>query len=434
MSFIEQVLAPIPIPRVVRVRQSFPRPIVEDVAATLAEKLVASGTLGHVRRGMRIAVTGGSRGVTDYAVALKVIVAELRKKGAEPFVFPAMGSHGGATAAGQTAVLKELGVTEEYVGAPIRSSMETVEIGTTESGLPVHVDRAAWEADGIVIVNRIKPHVSFRGEYESGLIKMLAIGLGKQRGAEICHQYGFGVMEKNMLALAEVCFRRCNILFAVGLLENAYHETCRVEVLGPNDILEKEPALQAESKTLLPRIHFNPLDVLILDEIGKNIGGTGFDNNVVGRFHTPYITPGPDTQRITRIAALDLSAETHGNANGLGILDFTTRRVLDKFDFEQTYPNSLTSTVPVSVKIPMVLANDRQAVQAAIKTCNIPDAREVRLARVKNTLCIDQMEISENLLPEALRHQYVEVLSDPYDLPFDGRGNLIEPSPGGRPS
>lgn len=425
MSFIEEVLAPIPVPRVVRIRQRFPRPIIRDVATTLMERLRASRALGQVRPGMRIAVSGGSRGVTDYPLVLKGIVGELQKMGAEPFVFPAMGSHGGATAEGQTAVLKELGITEEYVEAPVYSSMETVQVGTTESGLPVHVDRLAWEADGIVVVNRVKPHVGFRGAYESGLIKMIAIGLGKQRGAEICHQHGFGLMEENMLALANVCLDRCNILFAVGLLENAYHETCRIEVLGKQEILEAEPALQAESKTLLPRIHFNPLDVLILDEIGKNIGGTGFDNNVVGRFHTPYVTPGPDAQRVTRIVALDLSAATHGNGNGLGILDFTTRRVFEKFDFEQTYPNSLTSTVPISVKIPMVLSNDRQAIQAAIKTCNIADVRQVRFARVRNTLCIDEMEVSENLLSEAERNQYVEILSDPYPLPFDKHGNLF---------
>lgn len=425
MSFIDDVLGSIPLPRVVKVRQAFPRPIIDDVAATLSESLTSNGALIQIRPGMRIAITAGSRGVTDYALALKVIADELKKRGAEPFIFPAMGSHGGATAEGQTHIVEGLGVTEEYVGAPIVSCMETVQIGTTDNGLPVHVDRHAWEADGIIIVNRIKPHVSFRGAYESGLVKMIAIGLGKQRGAEICHQYGFGVMEENMVALASTCLQRCNILFGVALLENAYHETCKVEVIGAQDILDAEPALQVESKTLLPRIHFNPLDVLIIDEIGKNIAGTGFDNNIVGRFHTPYVTPSPDTQRVTRIAALDLSADTHGNGNGLGILDFTTRRAFEKFDFEQTYPNSLTSTVPVSVKIPMVLSSDLRAIQAAIKTCNIADIRQVRLARSRNTLCIDQMEISENLLPEAERHQYVEVLSDPYNLSFDEKGNLF---------
>ena len=425
MSFIDAVLEPIPVPRVIRIRQSFERPLLADVADALVDQLDDRGALVRVQPGMRIAITAGSRGVTNYALVLKVLVDKLKQKGAQPFIFPAMGSHGGATPEGQLHVLEGLGVTEESVNAPILSSMETVQVGTASNGLPVHVDKLAREADGIIVVNRIKPHVGFRGDYESGLVKMIAIGLGKQRGAEICHQYGFGVMEENMIALATECLRNCRILFAVGLLENAYHETCRVEVIDSNDILAAEPALQAEAKTLLPKLHFNPLDVMVLDEIGKNISGTGFDNNVLGRFHTPFVKPGPDTQRITRIAALDLSAETHGNGNGLGILDFTTRRAFDKFDFEQTYPNSLTSTVPLSVKIPMVLSTDRQAIQAAIKTCNIADIRQVRLARVKNTLGIDEMEISENLLPEARSHELVEVLSDPYELPFDEHGNLF---------
>lgn len=425
MSFIDKVLESIPIPRVVRVRQRFDRPRIDCIADHLLEKLENRGVWKTLKRGMRVAITGGSRGISNLPLIIKALSDRIKASGADPFVFPAMGSHGGATAQGQKKMLATLGLTEEYLGVPVLSSMETIQIGTTANGLPVFVDALAWAADGIVIVNRIKPHVGFRGKYESGLVKMLAIGLGKQRGAEICHQLGFGKMEENIVSMAVECLSKGKVLFGIGIVENPYHETCKIEVWKPEEILRAEPGLLAEAKGLLPKIHLNPLDVLVLDEIGKDIGGTGFDNNVVGRFHTPFIQGDALTARITRIIALDLSDKTHGNGNGLGILDFTTHRAFKKFDFEQTYPNCLTSTVPQSVKIPMVLKNDRQAIQAAIKTCNILDFKKVRLARVKNTLSLDVMEISENMVDEARQNLYVDVLSEPYELQFDSHGNLF---------
>jgi hypothetical protein len=373
---------------------------------------------------MRIAITGGSRGISNLPLFLRLLADELKNNGAIPFIVPAMGSHGGATAEGQRELLERMGITEEYVGIPIQSSMETVQIGIASNGLPVVVDKLAWEADGIFLVNRIKPHVGFRGRYESGLIKMLAIGLGKQHGAEICHQLGFGRMEENILAIVDVCLNRCQILGGIALVENPYHETCKIEVLRKEEIIKREPELQELSKKLLPKIHIHPLDVLVIDEIGKNIGGTGFDNNVVGRFHTPYVLPRPEDPKISRIVALDLTSETKGNANGLGILDFTTQRVFDRFSMEETYPNCLTSTVTASVKIPMVLKNDLQAIQAAIKTSNIIDFTTVRLARIKNTLALDVIEISENLIGEAQGNPFVEVLHGPYTWNFDTEGNL----------
>ena len=422
MSAIDDILEGIRVPRVVRIRQTFPRPRIADVEAELRERLHAGGLLRRVRKGARIAIAVGSRGVTNQPLLVSVLGKELRVAGADPFIVPAMGSHGGATAAGQEAMLRGMGIGGDL---PIRATMDVVQLGTAETGLPVYMDRIAAEADGIVIINRIKPHVGFRGRYESGLMKMLAIGLGKQKGAEICHNLGFGRMAENLPAIGRVALASGKILMAIGLLENAYHETCRIEVLAPQDVEGAEPALQEESKRLLPRFYVDSLDVLVVDEIGKNISGTGFDNNVLGRFHTPYASGGPD---ITRIAVLDLTEESHGNANGVGIADFTTRRLREKMDLEQTYPNSLTSTVPVSVKIPMVLANDRQAIQAAIKTSNIPDWTAVRMARIRNTLCMDEIELSENVAEELRSHEQVEVLGSPYDLPFDEGGNLVRES------
>jgi hypothetical protein len=422
VDIFDTLLDPIGLPRMFRIRQRFDRPVVADPAAAMIAGLRERGALDAVRPGMKVAITAGSRGIVNLPLLIKTFVLELKRRGAEPFIIPAMGSHGGATAEGQRDMLVGMGISEEYVGAPIRSSMEVVEIGTSANGLPVYVDKYAWAADGIVVINRIKPHVAFRGPYESGLMKMLAIGLGKQKGAETCHKFGFGKMAENVSAVASVTLEKAKILCAVGLLENSYREICRVEVLRRDEIKEREPDLQAEAKRLEQRLYFDKFDVLIMDEIGKDISGTGFDTNVVGRYHTPYISGGPT---ITRVAVLDLTDRSHGNANGLGIVDFTTMRAYAKFKFDQTYPNALTSTVPMSVKIPMVLRNDRHAVQAAIKTCNISRWEDVKLVRIKNTMHLEEIEISESLLSEARNNPGIEILGGPYELPFNKDGNLF---------
>jgi hypothetical protein len=422
MNVFNELLDRIPIPRMVRARQSYERPVLADLEEAFRSRLRGSGVLSTIREGMTIAVAVGSRGISNQPLVVRALVAELKGAGAQPFIIPAMGSHGGATAEGQKAMLEGLGIEEKYIGAPIRSTMETVEIGKAGPDLPAHIDRFAHAADGIVLVNRIKPHVAFRGSYESGLAKMVAIGLGKQRGAEICHNLGFGNMAEHIPAIARTTLAHARILFAVGLLENAYHETARIEVLPAPEILAREPALLEEAKRLSPRLAFERLDVLVMDEIGKDISGTGFDTNVAGRYHTPYISGGP---QIKRIAVLDLTDKSHGNGNGLGIVDFTTRRVYEKFRFDQTYPNALTSTVPASVKIPMVLDSDRHAFQAAIRTSNLVHMEEVRLVRIKNTNEMDEIEISENLVDDARKNPFLEVVSEPFPLPFNAKGDLF---------
>jgi hypothetical protein len=422
MSVFNELLDHIPVPRMVRARQSYERPVLANPEEEFRTRLRGSGVLSAIRKGMTIAIAVGSRGISNQPLVVRALVAELKGAGAQPFLVPAMGSHGGATAEGQKAMLEGLGFGEECVGAPIRATMETVELGSAGPDLPAHIDRIAHAADGIVLVNRIKPHVAFRGPYESGLAKMITIGLGKQRGAEICHDLGFGKMAEHIPAIARTMLAQTKILFAVGLLENAYHETARIEVIPAAEILEREPALQEDAKRLSPRLAFDRLDVLVMDEIGKDISGTGFDTNVAGRYHTPYISGGP---QITRLVVLDLTDKSHGNGNGLGIVDFTTRRVLEKFRFDQTYPNALTSTVPASVKIPMVLESDRHAFQAAIRTTNLVRKEEVRLVRIKNTIDMDEIEISENLVEEARGNRSLQVISDAFTLPFDAKGNLL---------
>lgn len=422
MSTVSKLLESVPIPRVVPVRQSFDRPRMDDPGGSFVSALRSRGVLDPIKSGRQIAVAVGSRGIENLPLFVRLTIDEIRRAGGEPFVFPAMGSHGGATAEGQQSLLEGMGISEESVGAPIRSTMEVTQIGTSENGLPVYLDRYADEADGIVLINRVKPHVGFRGPFESGIMKMIAIGIGKQKGAETCHNLGFGTMAENLPAIGRIFLEKKKLLWATALVENAYHETCMIEILKGTEIEEREPVLQAEAKRLSPRLHFDQLDVLILDEIGKDISGTGFDTNLVGRFHTPYASGGPD---ITRIAVLDLTEKSHGNANGVGILDFTTRRLFGKMDFEQTYPNSLTSTVPTSVKLPMVLRNDREAIQAAIKTCNIADKNDVRFVRMKNTLSAERLWVSETLLDEVDSHGGLEIDGSPEDLEFDSEGNLF---------
>lgn len=422
MSAIDELLEHIEIPRMVKVRQCFSRPIVENIEAELIDKLQRGDVLSRIKPGQSIAITAGSRGIANQPLMIKVLVSEIKRVGGIPFVFPAMGSHGGASAEGQKKMLIGLGITESYIGAPIKSSMEVVQVGSTEKGVPVYVDKYAFEADAIVIINRIKPHVAFRGKYESGLMKMITIGIGKQKGADKCHELGFGLMAENIPAIAKIVLEKTNLIFGVAILDNSYHETCRIEVIKSEDIEAAEPGLLEESKRLSPKIPFDSLDILIVDEIGKNISGTGVDNNVVGRYHTPYASGGPN---ITRISCLDITEESDGNGNGIGLLDFTTMRAFKKFSFEKTYPNCLTATVPATIKIPMVLKNDRQAIQAAIKTCNIFDKNNVRLVRIKNTSHLSELEVSENLLQEVRDNEHLKIESEPYEFPFNDDGDLF---------
>ncbi|MBN1686696.1 MAG: DUF2088 domain-containing protein [Spirochaetales bacterium] len=422
MSVVSSLLADVPLPKVCPVRQKFDVTAIDDPARECRLKLEEKGVLDNVEKGMTVAVTVGSRGIENLPLFVKCTVEAIKSRGGKPFLFPAMGSHGGATAEGQRLMLEGMGVTEASAGAPIRSTMEVVKIGTSSVGLPVHLDRYASEADGIVVINRVKPHVSFRGRYESGIMKMLAIGAGKQKGAETCHDAGFGSMAENIESIGRAFLANANVLWALALLENSKHKTSRIEVLRADEIAGKEPALQEEAKRLSAKLYFDQLDVLIIDEIGKDIGGTGLDTNVVGRYTTPYITGGPD---ITRIATLDLTERSHGNANGVGIVDFTTRRLFDKMDFEQTYPNSLTSTVPATVKLPMVLHNDREAIQAAIKTCNIADKKAVRLVRCKNTNSLERIFVSEALLDEVSASGNLEIDGTPTAMQFNAEGNLF---------
>lgn len=424
-SSIDNILKHMPIPRFIPIHQTFDRPVLADPIKTFLDNFRASGVLSKIRPGMSVAVGAGSRGIVNLAGVTRALLDELKAAGAKPFIFPAMGSHGGATPQGQLAVLERMGFTEETMGVPFKATMDVVEIGRTPSGLPSYIDANAAAADGIVVVNRIKPHTGFRGEVESGLTKMIVIGVGKQKGAETCHNLGGERMPENLLALGRIALNSGKFLFGVAMLENAYHETSYVEVVPAEDILVTEPKLLNLARTLMPRLAVRKLDVLIIDEIGKNISGAGFDPNVVGHFTNPKIPIKPDDADVTRIVVLDLTDKSNGNATGLGAANFTTDRVFRKFSFTQTYPNLLTATSIALAQMPLVMANDRQAIQAAVKTSLIGDFSKVRMARIKNTLSVDHMEISENLLPEVASLGNVEVLGGPRELEFTPEGRLI---------
>ena len=422
MSSIDNLLQNVPIPELIPVRQRFPRPRIEDPGAEFSARLRAAGVLERVKAGQNIAVAVGSRGVVNQPLLVRLLVAELKKQGARPFIVPSMGSHGGASAEGQERMLADLGISAGTVGAPVCSSMEVVELGATPGGLPVYMDRAAAEADGIVLINRIKHHVAFRGPYESGLFKMLAIGLGKQKGAEVCHNLGFERMPEHIPALARAALREANVMFSVGLVENGYHETARIEVIPAAQIEAREPELLTEAKALSARLCFDALDVLVIDEVGKDITGTGFDLKIAGRYHDEAGSEGPE---IARIALLSLTAVSHGNANGLGLADFITRRLFESIDTLETYPNSLTTTDPLRAKIPMILDSDRRAIQAAIKTCHLRNQRQVRLARIRNTLCLEEIAVSAPALESLEPGAPVESAGEARPLVFNQRGDLF---------
>jgi hypothetical protein len=418
MGILEELLRDIPLPRMVKVRQHFHAPEIDDVASAVRRAIAEAGVLPRISPGDRVAIAVGSRGVADIPTIAREVVRAIAAVGGQPFLVPAMGSHGGATAEGQREVLESLGVTEAFVGAPIVSSMDVVEVGRLPNGLPVYTDKHAYQADKIVVINRIKPHTAFRGPVESGLLKMITIGLGKQKGAEAAHAYSFKYMAEHVLEMAKMVIARAPIVFGVGTIENAYDRPAKIVAIPAEKLVDEEPKLLVEAKALMPKIAFTPLDVLVVDEIGKDISGDGMDPNITGRYGTPYASGGVEA---ARTVVLRLTEKTHGNANGIGLADITTRDVFESIDWEKGYANALTSTVVGTVKLPMFLDTGELAVKAAIKTCNAFDLTRVRLVRIKNTLHLKDIWISESLLHEARQRDDIEIVTEP--LPMDFSGN-----------
>ena len=411
-------------PKVVKVRQDFPRPRVEDVEETLREQCGRDEIQSRIEPGMEVAITAGSRGVSNIVPILRSLVHILKEAGASPFIVPAMGSHGGATAEGQVEILESLGVTEESAGAEIRSSMEVVEIGETERGVPVYMDKIASGADGVIVVGRIKQHTDFHADFESGLLKMSAIGLGKHAQALALHALGVPGIRDHMVEAGKMVFASGKVLFGVGIVENAYEETAIIEAIPPEKVVEREAELLVESVKLMPKLPVPDMDVLFVDELGKNFSGTGMDTNVVGRFRILGIEE-PESPNAKYLIVGDVSEPSHGNALGVGLADLTTRRLFEKVDMEAMNQNVLTSTFLERAKIPMVMDNDRAALEAAIR-CNWGVAPEdTRFVRIPNTLHLRHLYLSENLVQEALENGNVEVVGEAGEPEFDEDGNFV---------
>ena len=408
-------------PCMIPVRQRFARPRIEDVEAAAREEM--ERVLPPDLAGKHIAITAGSRGIRNIGLILRAVVGSLRARGACPFLVPAMGSHGGATAEGQVTVLESLGVSEAACGAPVRSSMEVVQIGVSCDGVAVYMDRHAHEADGIVLVNRIKAHTDYQGPYESGLMKMAAIGLGKQAQAIALHDHGVRGLRDLMPGVARAVLASGKILCGLALLENAYDETVHIEALRPDDIPAREPDLLARSKTMLPTLPVDDIDLLIVDEIGKDYSGAGMDTNVLGRRRILGEAE-PEHPRIKYVFARDLSRASHGNAIGIGLADVTTRRLFDKIDFAVMNQNAVTSTFLARAAVPLVVENDRAALEAALRACWGGAPEHARIVHIANTLHLEHVRVSETLAGELNDAARFEILGPAEPMTFDGQGNL----------
>ena len=419
MSQINEILDNIKLPQIMKVKQKFDDTKIDDVSKYLNEKLIEKQI--KIKPGMKIAITGGSRGISHYQDLMKTVVDYVYSCGATPFVVPAMGSHGGGTAEGQANMLKKLGITKETVGCEIISSMDVVEVGRTSKDLPIYIDKNAASADGIILLNRVKLHTSFRGKYESGLIKMMAIGLAKRKGADMTHSLRYENMAENLVDVGTVALKNLNIICGVASIENGYNEVADVFVLKKDEILEEEPKILEKSKKLMSRIYLDDIDVLIVNEIGKNISGTGVDTNIVGRFHTNAAGGGPNT---IKLGFLDISEKSGGNGNGMGLADFVSKKFYDKIDFPATYINAVTSTEPNSVKLPLVLDSDEYVFKGCVKLCGVRDLDKLKLVVINNTKELDEVYMSRAAFENVADRSRVSAVSEVFDIPFDEDGNL----------
>ena len=413
------------LPKMTRIQQRFEAPVLTDLPAAIHAELERINASAIIKPGETVAITAGSRGVANVATAVKATADYLKTLGAHPFVVPAMGSHGGATPEGQRSVLEHYGITEETVGAPVKATMEVVELGKTADGLPVFLDRYAAEADHVIPLNRIKAHTDFNGSIESGLMKMMVIGLGKQEGANFYHraffQYGF---EHVIMAVGGFILDSGKIAFGIGLIENAHEDTAKAVAMPAAQLLQTERELLVEAKSLMGRLPFDELDLLIVDWTGKNMSGTGMDTNVIGRMMQNF-EPEPVKPAILRIFVRNLTEESDGNATGIGLADFTTTRLVEQIDRHSTYMNGITALGPQKSKIPFYYDTDQEAIEVALDTIGLTEPEDARVIRIESTLRLTELDISEVLLEDAKLHSRLSVIGETKPLPFDAAGNLL---------
>ncbi len=412
------------LPPIARVRQSFPHQAeLIDVPKAVAEAIRSSKLAERVRPGGSVALTVGSRGIAGIDRIAKASVDAIKGLGLSPFIVAAMGSHGGGTPEGQRALLAEFGVTETAMGCPIRAEMETVELGTNAFGLPIHFDKNAYSSDGIVLLNRIKPHTSFTGRYESGLLKMLTIGLGKREGASQVHRLGLPGLVKMLPEVGAFLLRKTPVALGIALLENARERTAKVVAVEPEDLLAVEPLLLDEARSLMGHLPFDQIDVLVVGELGKNYSGTGLDPNVIGRQRVETM---PDLPRpvVTRLAVLDLSTETRGNAVGIGLADLTTERLVRRIDPTPMRVNSLTSNFLTRARVPLALPSDLDVITTCLDTCWRVNWSDARLVLIPNTLELETLWVTRPFADEVEANPSLNFETDFQSWPLDPSGTL----------
>ncbi len=419
-----------PFPKMFALRQQFPAPPPLDIAAAVRDAFGASGVLAGVRPGARIAVAVGSRGTAQLASILSAVLDQVKGAGAKPFILPAMGSHGGATAEGQRGLLEDYGITEQTMRVPIRPSMSVERIGQTADGAEVFCSAEALHADGIVLINRVKPHTDFQGTLGSGLLKMSVIGLGTHQGAAVCHRAAArSGYEPVLRAMARVVLGTAPVLCGVAIVESQAHAPVRLAVLAARDIEAAEGTLLEEARQLMPRLPFDDVDLLIVDQLGKNISGSGMDPNVTGRWVHGYSTglgaDNPARPMVRRIFVRDLSAESHGNAIGLGFADFTTTRLVNAMDRQATYVNALTSLTLHGPKIPIHFDTDRECIARALESLALSDTTQAKVLRIRDTLSLQELEASEGFVDAVSRRRDLLPLESARDMRFDAAGQLL---------
>lgn len=407
------------LPKIIKIRQRFSAPKIENIAETLTQELQRLSLGDTLKPGHSVAVTAGSRGISNIGLVLRKVLDHLKALGAQPFIVPAMGSHGGATAQGQLKLLSHYGITEASMGAPVKSSMNVVKIATSPFGFPVYIDKYASEADHIVLVNRVKPHTRFSGKIESGVVKMLLVGLGKHQGASLYHrailEYPFDEIAFN---LVPVILQKLPVLCGIAIVENARGEIAELKALQPEEFLEEEPKLLHRVYELTPKLPLDTVDLLVVDEMGKDISGTGMDTTIIGRKDgSPF--------KIKRIFVRDLTERSNGNACAVGLADFTTRRLVDKINLKDTYINCITGNRPEGAKIPMAFDSDREAIVQALSTLGLVEPQEAKTVRIKNTNELEVLHVSEPCMPQLREKKDIDIISGPEEWAFDPAGNLL---------
>ncbi len=413
-------------PQMMRIRQTFDQTALEDIPGHIRDRIKDLVPRLNFKPGQTVAIACSSRGIANYSIIVQSVVSFLKQLKLDPVIIPAMGSHGAASAAGQQRILEHLGIKEEVVGAPIRSSLEVVQLGETMDHVPVYLDKLAYEADHIVLINRIKKHTEFEHEFESGLLKIMAIGLGKQEGAATYHQammsYGY---PRVILTVAHKVMQKTNLLFGLGIVENGYGQTADIGICPKDKIEDMEKDLFKSAKAYAPSLPFDVADIIVIDEMGKDISGTGFDTKVVGRIGLPLLTADPESPRIKRIVVCDLTDSSEGNAVGVGIADIITQRLLDKIDMGALNVNTITGMCPEMGKIPLTMKNDKEAIEFAIKCVGLIPKEKLKIMRIKNTLLLNEVEVSEAYEKELSSRPDLEVVKEKREMEFDEVGNLL---------